>query len=174
MSTISSELPDAHSRPALPSAWSAPRPDGPLAQALREAEAERLRIAAAQPARDDEWDDPLPADMQPLPDPEGAKPASMADDIEALAREARAHDDEREALAIALEWPATAALRKRRVGSWVGWAVFAAVLILAGVAAIAVLAPRDRAPLSKPQNETLKLERQLSMPPNPRGAGAGP
>jgi hypothetical protein len=178
MSTILPDLQDEQPRPTSPSPWSTPRPDGPLAQALRRAEAQRSRIGASELDSEPVWDEPLPPELQPLPSPASPPPEAMAHDIEALAREARAHDGDREALAIALEWPADAAAldERRAMRSWFGWIALASALALAGVAAaIAVaLAPRERAPARKPAAEILKLERQLSIPRSAQGAGAGP
>ena len=109
--------------------------------------------------------------MAPAEVPPASSPAeALEQDIEALAREAKARDDDREALAIALEWPdetggKLAAGRPR----WMGWAALGAALLLAAVAAaIAVsFAPPEgllqpRLPL--PGKEGLKLDKQLSMP----------
>ena len=109
--------------------------------------------------------------MAPAEVPPSSSPAeALEHDIEALAREAKARDDDREALAIALEWPEEtggqlAAGRPR----WMGWAALGAALLLAAVAAaIAVsFAPPEellQPSVPLPDKEGLKLEKQLSMP----------
>lgn len=120
--------------------------------------AETQRAAGAVPAED----------LAP------SAPEALEQDIEALAREATARDDAREALAIALEWPEEKdeprdAGRRR----WMGWLALAAAILLAAVAAaIAVsMAPEEslQAPLPSSVDEGLRMERQLSVPAGPQG-----
>lgn len=138
-----------------------------------------MRAAVPETPAQGSWEEPLPIDLLPLPAAARPPAESMAQDIAALAREASAHDGEREALAIALEWPAEGAPplpEERAVRPWLGWTTLAGALVLAvAAAAIALsLAPRDAPPLRKPASDTLKMERQLSLPRTAHGAGAGP
>ena len=104
------------------------------------------------------------------PHPSSA-PEALDHDIEALAREAKARDDHREALAIALAWPPEDGVSlhagQRR---WMGWAALGAALLLAAVAAaiaVSFAPPEERLqpPLPVPGKEGLKLEKRLSLPP---------
>jgi hypothetical protein len=154
---------------ATPSAWSVPRADGPLAQALRRAEALRSQGASAgEPAAvAPPCDDvsrpaavPVPASVPDL-DPE-----ILEHEIELLAQEALARDRTREALAIALEWPDDSSPPRRSLAPWMGWAALAGALVLGGAAAaIAVaISPSEKPVLSLPDGDGLKIEKRLSLP----------
>jgi len=123
-------------------------------------------MLAAAPSLD-EFDDPLPPDLQPLLPAAPPPLEAMEHDIEALAQEARSRDEAREALALALEWPAQARIENADAArAWRGWVALVAALVLASAAAaIAMaLAPRDIAPGAATPGSDLKIERQLSLP----------
>jgi hypothetical protein len=165
MTTTLPEAQDRETRLATPSAWSAPRADGPLAQALRRAQELRSQGGLFDNAADVEapsgGDLPKPAVPDPAPDPE-----SFQHDIELLAQEALARDGTREALAIALEWPEDAAGRRRQLRPWMGWAALAGALVLGGAAAAIAVAfsPPEEPALAPPDGEGLKIEKRLSLP----------
>ena len=142
-----------------PSPWSAPRPDGPLAAALRDAQAHRAQAPAG---------DTVPADIpiEVLPDlpqlgAETGSPEVLQHDIEQLARDARARDAMREALAVALEWPqeGRGGHASRRTRRWWGWMALGGMVVLAGAAATVVsMSGEETLPVP------LKLEKSLSLP----------
>lgn len=150
----------------MASPWSVPRPDGPLAAALRVAQAQREQCPIAEserPVAD------IPAEVLPdLKVTEAARPPSseaLAREIETLAREARERHTRRQALAIALEWPdnARSGVAGRRTRRWWGWVALAGMVVLAGAAAtVAVSMSGDEA--AGPLQAPLKLEKRLSLP----------
>ena len=129
--------------------WSAPRPDGPLAQALKLAQAER----ASQPS-------PF---IQTGTGAQGHPGERLEHDIESLAREAQSRDPAREAIALSLEWPAESTVlpERPRHHAWLGWgALIAAIAVAVAAAVVAVLWSPPEATTPSP---TLPIERGLKM-----------
>jgi hypothetical protein len=163
--TLPDPVQDRATQVPSPSPWSAPRPDGPLAAALRYAHEHRAQPQALAPheALSDIPMEMLP-DLQPLEAAPPVSPEVMAHDIEELAREARARDDLREALAVALDWPQEVQEAPRRVPPWWGWAALAGTVVAAGAAATVAVSMSSMEDPSAAQ-APLKLEKRLSLPP---------
>jgi hypothetical protein len=152
----------AGSTTLTPNPWGVPQPDGPLAAALRDAQAQRAQGAAMGPqeAPSDIPIEVLP-DLAPVEVPAAPSADGLALEIEKLAREARAQDPMREALALALEWPDEAPAG-RQTRPWRGWAALAGMVVLAGAAAaVAVSMSSNDVPVPP---IPLKLEKSLSLP----------
>jgi len=156
MTTVRDPATDAGEQRPETSPWSAPHPEGPLAEALRRAEAARAAVRDGEPL---------------APSPEPGDPEDLESGVQALAREAIRRDGAREAMAVTLDWPRgeAAGEPEGRPASWRGWMALAAAIVLAmAAAAIAILlSPRDTRPVPLPpatDGSGLRIERHLSHP----------